>query len=283
MYVNTVQFKAMRKIGCLFFIFFLMIRRPPRSTLFPYTTLFRSVNECDQRKSTAFMDPLLAEANEVADYTVFISQWLKEYHVERWFDRRKPHAVIYNGADPAVFHPVGARRPEPGRALRIVTHHWSDNVLKGFDVYQQLDRLIADGLLADVEFWVIRRWPAGIQWRAAHTFPPTSGHDLADRLRRCDAYITASRWEPCGMHHVEGAQCGLPLLYHEDGGGISEAGRRYGVGFREHLEIAVLEMRERCDHYRRRLFDAMPSGDGMCLEYADVCQRLVSLHMHETA
>src|ERR1019366_9721667 len=30
---------------CLFlcFFFFLMIRRPPRSTLFPYTTLFRSV------------------------------------------------------------------------------------------------------------------------------------------------------------------------------------------------------------------------------------------------
>src|SRR5256885_4079755 len=27
-----------------FFFFFLMIRRPPRSTLFPYTTLFRSVN-----------------------------------------------------------------------------------------------------------------------------------------------------------------------------------------------------------------------------------------------
>src|SRR5690349_22871732 len=27
----------------IFFIFFLMIRRPPRSTLFPYTTLFRSL------------------------------------------------------------------------------------------------------------------------------------------------------------------------------------------------------------------------------------------------
>src|SRR5438309_4740690 len=26
----------------LFFFFFIMIRRPPRSTLFPYTTLFRS-------------------------------------------------------------------------------------------------------------------------------------------------------------------------------------------------------------------------------------------------
>src|SRR5574343_1502903 len=32
------------------FFFFLMIRRPPRSTLFPYTTLFRSVrNDATQR------------------------------------------------------------------------------------------------------------------------------------------------------------------------------------------------------------------------------------------
>ena len=28
----------------IYFFFFLMIRRPPRSTLFPYTTLFRSVH-----------------------------------------------------------------------------------------------------------------------------------------------------------------------------------------------------------------------------------------------
>src|SRR3989337_3560007 len=31
----------------LLFFFFLMIRRPPRSTLFPYTTLFRSFGETD--------------------------------------------------------------------------------------------------------------------------------------------------------------------------------------------------------------------------------------------
>src|SRR6266540_5027770 len=30
-----------------FFLFFLMIRRPPRSTLFPYTTLFRSLDGPD--------------------------------------------------------------------------------------------------------------------------------------------------------------------------------------------------------------------------------------------
>src|SRR2546429_4725869 len=31
-----------RLLVCSLFFFFLMIRRPPRSTLFPYTTLFRS-------------------------------------------------------------------------------------------------------------------------------------------------------------------------------------------------------------------------------------------------
>src|SRR3712207_9203202 len=32
-----------RAVSSLFTFFFLMIRRPPRSTLFPYTTLFRSL------------------------------------------------------------------------------------------------------------------------------------------------------------------------------------------------------------------------------------------------
>src|SRR3712207_8690243 len=40
---------------CLHFLvyifFFLMIRRPPRSTLFPYTTLFRSRARAPQRRS----------------------------------------------------------------------------------------------------------------------------------------------------------------------------------------------------------------------------------------
>src|SRR5712664_4520814 len=36
----------MISFNCFLFFFFLMIRRPPRSTLFPYTTLFRSCWPC---------------------------------------------------------------------------------------------------------------------------------------------------------------------------------------------------------------------------------------------
>src|SRR3712207_7391152 len=42
---------------CMYFLdllfFFLMIRRPPRSTLFPYTTLFRSCDPTGQKPAVA--------------------------------------------------------------------------------------------------------------------------------------------------------------------------------------------------------------------------------------
>src|SRR6266446_8407854 len=46
-YASSSPFFALSSRALFFFsfsFFFLMIRRPPRSTLFPYTTLFRSSN-----------------------------------------------------------------------------------------------------------------------------------------------------------------------------------------------------------------------------------------------
>src|SRR5436309_11115540 len=44
-------------MSCYFFLFFfLMIRRPPRSTLFPYTTLFRSSGHLDRVPRFDFME-----------------------------------------------------------------------------------------------------------------------------------------------------------------------------------------------------------------------------------
>src|SRR2546430_15588171 len=41
--MSTTREHPLNRIKDIFFFFFLMIRRPPRSTLFPYTTLFRSL------------------------------------------------------------------------------------------------------------------------------------------------------------------------------------------------------------------------------------------------
>src|SRR2546422_4015606 len=43
--------------ACSLFFFFLMIRRPPRSTLFPYTTLFRSRAVWEELRARRPEDP----------------------------------------------------------------------------------------------------------------------------------------------------------------------------------------------------------------------------------
>lgn len=243
----------------------------------PKVKLLHRINECDKRKGSKFIDDLLEEANAIADHTIFISHWLREYFEQLWFDRGKPHSVVYNGADPTIFHPIGSSIRHPGEPLRIVTHHWSNNPMKGFPVYEELDGLIASGAVKDFELWVIGRWPEHITWKSAKTFAPASGKKLADLLRRCHLYITASLWEPCGMHHVEGAQCGLPLVCHADGGGIVEAGKQYGLVFQENLQETLLEARLHYPELRKQVLRHMPNGELM----ANQCVRLVQNLMVE--
>src|SRR5256886_10754047 len=51
MKVRTLWYhNSVRYLSLILFFFFLMIRRPPRSTLFPYTTLFRSLHHRGDRR-----------------------------------------------------------------------------------------------------------------------------------------------------------------------------------------------------------------------------------------
>jgi hypothetical protein len=154
-----------------------------------------------------------------------------------------------------------------------VTHHWSANPKKGFPQYAELDARIAGGELPGVELWVIGRWPSDLKWKAARTFPPDHGAGLAGLLRQCHGYITASLHEPGGMHFIEGLQCGLPLLYHLDGGGIVELGEKFGVGFRDDLLRGVRQWKEAYVGLRQRVLNDPPSGARMCTDYREVLQR----------
>src|SRR5256885_15879098 len=51
----------------LMYFFFLMIRRPPRSTLFPYTTLFRSLHRKAVQESEDLRDGVHREPHDGDD------------------------------------------------------------------------------------------------------------------------------------------------------------------------------------------------------------------------
>src|SRR2546426_4714998 len=60
------------------FFFFLMIRRPPRSTLFPYTTLFRSARDSASSWQQQAIDRMMPLMKELASNTTAAINHLKE-------------------------------------------------------------------------------------------------------------------------------------------------------------------------------------------------------------
>src|SRR5260370_32239120 len=63
----SVQCAAFSRCDSIFF--FLMIRRPPRSTLFPYTTLFRSQSSCPGQDLPRLRDPRHLDQERSEEHT----------------------------------------------------------------------------------------------------------------------------------------------------------------------------------------------------------------------
>lgn len=77
------------------------------------------------------------------------------------------------------------------------------------------------------------------------------------------------------MHVAEAAQCGLPVLYHADGGGIAELVDGFGIAFRDDVRSAIEEARARDAQLRRAVRRSAPSGERMCDAYRRLIEQLM--------
>lgn len=240
----------------------------------PRAVVIHRVNECDRGRNTKLRDPRLAVANRCANHTVFISQWLQTHFQSRGY-RFADGSVIRNGADREIFHSDGGAVWQPGERLRIVTHHWSNNWMKGFDLYARLDRMLGQAPYRDLfEFTCIGRLPPGLTLPNTRCQPPAFGADLAVQLRRNHVYLTAARNEGAGMHHIEGAMCGLPLLYLESGA-LPEYCAGFGLPFQEAtFEERLRQMPDAYGTLKARMPDYPFDADTMCRQYAELFTRL---------
>ena len=84
------------------------------------------VNECDERKNTNYVNKYLIQANKTADYTVFVSKWLRDLYVSQGIGTKEKH-VIYAGASEKIFNDSGFIPWNKKSKLKIVTHHWGAN------------------------------------------------------------------------------------------------------------------------------------------------------------
>jgi hypothetical protein len=225
------------------------------------------INECDERKGTIGVNLRLMQANAYADFTVFISSWLCQLFLEQGL-KTPDSRVILNGANTDIFNDQGYISWNGSNKLKLVTHHWGAGYLKGFDIYEQLDKMMAQPPFRDkVEFTYIGNIPSNVNFTHTRLVPPQSGAELATSIRSQHVYLTASQNEPAGMHHIEGAMCGLPLLYRESGA-LPEYCQGFGVSFTaENFEQKLQEMIATYDHWAARMRDYPHTAERMCENY----------------
>jgi len=180
---------------------------------FPNTKIIQRINDCDARKGTNQVDNMLIECSKYLDSTIFVSEWMKQYYVEKGW-RCENNFVVINGVETGD---EKSKKIKNGK-INIVTHHWSDNYLKGFDIYDQLDNFVRDN--EEYSFTYIGRERG--TFKNTHIIKPLHGKKLYDQLKKYDVYVSASRFDPGPNHILESLSCGLPTYVHADGGGCVE-------------------------------------------------------------
>jgi len=232
------------------------------------------INECDERKNTSNLNKFLIKSNKVADATVFVSEWLKNLFIDQGIDTRNLH-VIMSGSDEKIFNRVGFKEWKKHKKLKIVTHHWGNNWNKGFDIYKKLDELLENEYwFSKYEFTYIGNLPRNFKFQNTKHLLPISGHTLANELKKSNLYLTGSLNEPSGNHHIEAAQCGLPILY-IDSGGIPEYCDGFGLKFtNKNFESRLEEFYENYSKFYNKMESYSFNSKKMCKQYFNLFQSL---------
>src|SRR5258707_11922086 len=95
-----------------------MIRRPPRSTLFPYTTLFRSMIEREIRSWLMDMDGVLVrEEQAIAGADRFLARLRSEEHTSELQSRQYLVCRLLLEKKKTRTHPSALPQPGPAPCL----------------------------------------------------------------------------------------------------------------------------------------------------------------------
>lgn len=238
------------------------------------TIVVQRINECDERKETTGVNNLYLESTNIADHVVFVSSWLQEIYLKLGLNKNKS-SVIMSGSNSSIFNSVGRTEKSPNNKIKLVTHHWSSNWLKGFELYLLIDNILAENYwMNKIEFTYIGNVDKDYDFKNTKIIEPMSGLELANEIKQHDIYITGSLNEPSGNHHIEGALCGLPVLY-INSGGIHEYCKEFGLevdidNFEERLDFMI----EYFEKFKKKMRFYPYTSEVMCKEYLELFNKL---------
>ena len=240
----------------------------------PNAIVVQRINECDERKGTKGINNLYLEASEIANKVVFVSEWLRSIYLEKGMDKEKT-SVILAGANKEIFNDLNTEPWTGNYPIKLVTHHWSNHDNKGFDIYKKIDDMLVDPKWKNkIQFTYIGNLNPNFKFLNTRAVSPLAGKELADELKSHNIYVTASINEPSGNHHIEAAQCGLPILY-KNSGGIPEYCEGYGLSFDNDFELQLNNMINNYKDIRERLRTYPFNSEKMCEDFYTLFTKLI--------
>jgi len=232
------------------------------------------INECDERKNTTSVNNLYLEASQVADKVIFVSSWLKDIYTNLGL-QESISKVILAGADSNIFNSKNSSEWNKKEKFKLVTHHWSNHKLKGFEDYKKVDEMLNQDVWRDkIEFTYIGNMNDNYSFNNIKILEPLSGKQLANEIKKHHFYLTSSINEPSGNHHIEAAQCGLPIIYRLSGG-IPEYCQGFGVGYQDSVEDAINLAINNYKKYKSKINKYSNNSIKMSQEFLELFESLV--------
>lgn len=186
------------------------------------------INECDERKGTNYVNKKIIKANKEIDSNIFVSAWLKDLFLQQGIED-KISVVVKGGPLQENFNNKNKLPWDRNQKLKIVTHHWSDNKNKGIELYKKIDQLCGSEKFKNkISFTYIGNLSKDVNFKNTTVLAPMQHYELAKELKKHHVYVSGSLNEPSGNHHMEGAMCGLPILY-VNSGALPEYCENFGI------------------------------------------------------
>tara|TARA_R110002110_G_scaffold46764_8_gene140998 strand:- start:3617 stop:4345 length:729 start_codon:yes stop_codon:yes gene_type:complete len=173
-----------------------------------------------------WLTQLVKASSTISDILIFPSLWAKE----KISFNQSNYEIIHN-APLNVFHDFKKTDYIDRDKIKVVTHHWSPNPKKGYSLYKKLDEYLLGR--DDISFTYIGQWPIEPLVNSEYHSPTGDNKFISEKISACDIYLTASEEEAGANHILEGMACGLPVVYHINGGSIPEYCKDYGLEFED--------------------------------------------------
>lgn len=182
------------------------------------------VNDCDKTRIVNDKNSrelqIMKNFNSI-DFFIFNSNYIKSYYFNKFSQKniqiKNNFNVIINGCDQNIFYEAPKILNDK---IKIVTHHWSSNMHKGYQLYYDLWKYTKNHT-TNIDFTFIGKNVPDM-FKEAPIIGPFSGIRLADHLNKYHIYITDSVYDSCPNHVIEAISCGLPVLCSDKEGGARE-------------------------------------------------------------